>query len=150
MPLRPSEWSSALGVPSVRSPSLPTLERTPVPSSNPWFERFVNLLALEGAVNPNGATAATILSPFAKNASVAVPVRWVPGSTFPMRVLRTTPRPLGLRPFIDVEHESHRIRGRICFVTGLHRRKLMPVCCEQLTDNNHGVLQLRPVEPASY
>ena len=43
-------------------------------------------------------------------------------------------------PFIDVEHESHRIRGRICFVTGLHGRKLMSVCCEQLTDNNHGVL----------
>jgi hypothetical protein len=51
-----------------------------------------------------------------------------------MRVLRTIPRLLGLWPFIDVEHESHGIRGRILVVSGFHRRKLMSVCCEQLTD----------------
>src|SRR5260370_3053432 len=75
---------------------------------------------------------------------------WVPGPTSPMRVLRTIPRPLDPRPFVDVKHESHRIRGRILFVSGLHRCKLMSVCCEQVTDNDNGVLQLRPVEPASY
>src|SRR5260370_38094302 len=59
---------------------------------------------------------------------------WVPGPTSPMRVLRTIPRPLDPRPFVDVKHESHRIRGRILFVSGLHRCKLMSVCCEQVTD----------------
>src|SRR5260370_40057858 len=44
---------------------------------------------------------------------------WVPGPTSPMRVLRTIPRPLDPRPFVDVKHESHRIRGRILFVSGL-------------------------------
>jgi hypothetical protein len=29
--------------------------------------------------------------------------------------------------------ESHRVRGRILLLSGLHRRKLMSVCCQQLT-----------------